>query len=330
MNAPVLHAAQDLLERGLSIAFIRADGSKAAAHPWRMYQHQAMSPEELMSLAHRLHYQSVGLAILTGQASGSLEVIDFDTLELVSEWEMLVEDLIPGLLATLPMVQTPRPGRHLYYRCPTIEGNQKLAQVPDESGLPQTIIETRGLGGYVLIPPSPAACHPSHRRYEVIQGSLLEIPTITLEARDLLLNAARTFHTYVMPGRTVGTRPSRGGLHLGMLPGDLFAAAVSWPEILEPYGWTCVGARGDLCLWKRPGKAHGHSATTSFGDHDLLYVFSSNAAPFEPLTSYTKFGAFALLAHGGDFSRAAHALMLQGYRASRLTPSERSRLCVHS
>ena len=41
-------------------------------------------------------------------------------------------------------------------------------------------------------------------------------------------------------------------------------------------------------------------------------MFSSSTA-FEPETSYSKFGAYALLDHGGDFKRAALALSQQGY-----------------
>jgi len=40
-------------------------------------------------------------------------------------------------------------------------------------------------------------------------------------------------------------------------------------------------------------------------------VFSSNAPPFEARTSYTRFGAFALLEHGGDYSAAGRFLAAQ-------------------
>jgi len=54
-------------------------------------------------------------------------------------------------------------------------------------------------------------------------------------------------------------------------------------------------------FWCRPGKKSGTSATTNFGGSDLLYVFSSNAEPFEQQTAYSKFHAYALLYHDGDF-----------------------------
>ena len=44
-----------------------------------------------------------------------------------------------------------------------------------------------------------------------------------------------------------------------------------------------------------------------------MYNFSSNADPFEADQHYTKFAAYALLKHGGDYSAAAKALAELGY-----------------
>ena len=38
---------------------------------------------------------------------------------------------------------------------------------------------------------------------------------------------------------------------------------------------------------------------------NVLYVFSSNAAPFEPNQAYSPFAVYTLLEHGGDWERAA-------------------------
>jgi hypothetical protein len=46
-------------------------------------------------------------------------------------------------------------------------------------------------------------------------------------------------------------------------------------------------------------------------------VFSSNAWPFEPQTAYSKFAAYALLEHHGDFRAAARLLALKGYRTTK-------------
>jgi hypothetical protein len=98
-------------------------------------------------------------------------------------------------------------------------------------------------------------------------------------------------------------------------PGDLLAASMSWHELLEPHGWTWIGSKGEVELWRRPGKAGGPlSATTNALGTDHLHVFSSNASPFKPDESYSKFGAFTLLEHGGDFPAAARALRREAAR----------------
>jgi hypothetical protein len=65
--------------------------------------------------------------------------------------------------------------------------------------------------------------------------------------------------------------------------------------------------------WTRPGKRAGVSATVNFSGKDNLYIFSTNASPFEPEKSYSKFGAYALLKHANDFTAAARALAAAGY-----------------
>lgn len=78
-----------------------------------------------------------------------------------------------------------------------------------------------------------------------------------------------------------------------------------------------VGQRGEITLWKRPGKRErGISATTNYAGSGLLYVFSTNAAPFEAERAYSKFAAYTLLNHGGEFVAAARALAAQGYGVS--------------
>lgn len=95
----------------------------------------------------------------------------------------------------------------------------------------------------------------------------------------------------------------------GDRPGDRLAASISWREILEPHGWTFAGSRGEVSYWRKPSKrSPGISATTNVMGTDRLHVFSTHAPPFEADTSYSKFGVFAALEHGGDFVAAARAL----------------------
>jgi putative DNA primase/helicase len=110
----------------------------------------------------------------------------------------------------------------------------------------------------------------------------------------------------------------------GQRPGDDFERRASWAEILEPHGWVMVGRRGEVEDWRRPGKDSGVSATVNYAASGLLYVFSTNADPFEDGRGYSKFTAFALLNHGGDYGKAAKALQQAGYGRQLLMPGKRS------
>lgn len=100
-------------------------------------------------------------------------------------------------------------------------------------------------------------------------------------------------------------------------PGDLFNRAATnetTAQMLEASGW--VVERLEEPVWRatRPGKnAPGISATIGHHGPGLLFVFSSNAAPFEECRCYKPFTIKALLEYEGDFGATANALALQGY-----------------
>jgi len=132
------------------------------------------------------------------------------------------------------------------------------------------------------------------------------------------LHAARALNAYVRPEHIVPGHPAPATTRAeAQRPGNQFNARADWHAILEPHGWRCVGHRGQTGYWRRPGRTEpGWSATTNFAGRGFLYVFSTNAAPFDPDTAYTPFAAYALLQHRGDFTAAAKALAAQGYGAS--------------
>ena len=90
-------------------------------------------------------------------------------------------------------------------------------------------------------------------------------------------------------------------------PGDDFASRGDPRPYLQAHGWTLCGTKSDGNeLWTRPGKDPrlGHSATLKDG---VFFVFSSNAAPFEPNRGYNAYQVFALLEHANDFKAATAA-----------------------
>jgi hypothetical protein len=247
------------------------------------------------------------VAIVTGAVSGGLTVLDFDAPALFAPWVEQVQPQAPALVSTLPVVQTPSGGYHVYLRCAgVVQGNQKLAVDPARPGGKYTLIETRGEGGYVLAPPSTG--------YTLLQGDLTAIPVVDARAYALLLDAARHFsRAAVAPHRPTRARPARS--RDGSRPGDDFNRRGDVLPILERHGWRRVRQRGAESYWRRPGKRLGHSATYNYGNTRCFYVFTTNAPPFEPERAYSPFAVFALLEHGGDYRAAARRLRRLGYGA---------------
>ena len=160
--------ARAYVAAGLSVIPIKPDGSKRPPIKWKEYQSRHADDQELQEwFAAGRH----GIAVICGQVSGGLEVLDFDSADAWRVWSRLCEEEHPGLLARLPRVRTPAGGMHLYYRVDEPGGNQKLAW--DQDGL--DLIETRGEGGYVLAPGCPPACHPDGLLYELMPGPDLSL-----------------------------------------------------------------------------------------------------------------------------------------------------------
>lgn len=310
---------------GINVLPIRADGSKCPAlKGWRIYQQRRTTPGEIHQWFHRAER---GLAIVTGNISGGLEALDIDSRETYQAWldrvrddpivRPLYERIVGGYLEA-----TPDGGRHLLYRCEGVGRNQALARKPlaGEQGY-QTLIETRGNGGILIIAPSGGHVHPSGKPYRLLSGGVTRIATITSGERSLLLTLARTFDETPLKIREerASYMVTSGGQHTHtaegqtMRPGDLFNQSARWEDILCPHGWRLVRKVNEVGQWRRPGKkGPGISATTNYAGNDLLYVFSTSTI-FEPERGYTKFTAYTVLEHAGDFSAAARALVEAGY-----------------
>jgi hypothetical protein len=353
----VYEAGRRLVEAGLSVIPIEAyEGSKSPdslrlPHPydavsgkprpsWSVFKIRRPNPDELRRW--RETDGPYGLAVVGGAVSGGryglgLEVIDVDTAGLARPWIEAVERRAPGLVGRLVRVRTPRPGLHCYYRCRRFGVSQKLAFAAakddfgqtalDPQGNPvrKTLIEVKAEGGYCLVPPSPPRCHPNCRLYRYAEGSadLTALPTITPEERGILLDAARALNQWQEDKPLPRRSQNLGVSKVLSRPGDDFNARGKWADVLTPHGWTFVCDYGEETRWCRPGKGGGVSATTNHHGSDLLHVFSSSTDHFEADRSYTKFAAYALLNHGGNFQEAARDLREQGYGRKTLKTGKR-------
>lgn len=303
---------------GLSILPVKTDGSKApeSLSEWKSLQKRQPNGTELAKWF--CNATPCGVAVICGAISGHLEVIDFDDPTLLNGWLELIKQVgAHDLAKRLMSVKSPG-GYHLYYRCPErVEGNQKLARRKRADGKVETLIETKGEGGYVIAPGSPIECHPDKLPYELLSGSFNDIPIISSAERAVLLDCARALNEHFDERDVVhgfDTWRPHTTSNAGNRPGDDFNFRAEWQDILSSAGWTLVKQFGGEGYWRKPGDTKpGHHATTNHAGNNLFHVFSTSAAPFEAGTAYTKFAAFALLNHRGDFLGAARELARQGY-----------------
>lgn len=344
-----LHStAIELHQQGIHPLPVRADGTKRPAiSGWPEATPTREDIDHWFATVEgpgRPRHQALG--ILTGARSGNIEL-----LEIEGEYADQVGELAPtatdsGLCELWARVSTgwlqrsPSGGLHWIYRVDgdPVPGNTKLAQ--DEAHYVNgrrtypTIAETRGTGGYFVAAPTGGTAHQSGRPWELVAGGPATMATITTEEREALhalfgtLDRREAQQAAEQPGELTGTLaaaeqqsgpgPAAGG---GTSPGDDYEQRTTWAEILEPAGWTHVFTRGNTKYWRRPGKSIGFSATTGHAqDRDRLWVFTtSTELPAEEPT--TKFGAYALLHHGGDHSAAATQLRKDGYGEQPTAPA---------
>lgn len=309
---------QSYLRAGLSIIPIKRDGSKGALVEWKQYEERIATEDELSTW---VRWGVEGWGMVCGKVSGNVEVLDFDEPGFFTEWREQIDDTLYNRLV---IQNTPSGGRHVIFRAPMVEHNQRLARtINRETGKVSTAIETRGEGGQILVEPTTGAYHETGRPYRIAQGSLLAIPEITLEERGQMFAAATVLNEYWPETKQPKQEPGDGNGEFGsyddpMAPGNVFNREASWEEVLEPAGWKALYSRNGRTAWQRPGKdGKGASAVTGGKSKRNgfagLYVFSSNAEPFNVDSGYSKFGAYGLLYHGGNFSDAAVELNRLGY-----------------
>ena len=193
-------------------------------------------------------------------------------------------------------------GTHLIYAAPTEIRNAKLADG----------IDIRGHGGQIVAEPS---IHPSGQPYTWVDGQAPWEHPIA-DAPGWLLTMLSEPAPVASP-----TTLDRGPI--GDRPGDLWAAATSWADLLAPDGWTLhhTDPTGEQ-HWTRPGKdtRHGTSATVGHKGSDVLKVFTSSHPTLDAEATYTKLGYLASTRFDGDHAAAAGSLAQMGYRSETPTP----------
>jgi len=308
----ILASAQQFARCGFSVIPLQTDGTKQPVGSWRTYTERHASDHELQQWFGLPHI-SCGIGVVCGSISGNLLVIDFDH-DAETTFARFWQDIQQlGVVDSLVVVATPRPGRQVWLRTATPPSSSTVLAWTAPTGEPPqplVAIETRGHHAYIVAPGGPVTVHPTGRPYQVIHGSVEHLPPLPDSTVDHLLTIGRSYtqwqpqHVQRQAGQRYTGEPR---------PGDVFNDHTDLRQLLRDAGWTPSHTDADGVEYlRRPGKDEpGTSASLGFlrtdDDKPLLFVFSSNAAPFEQHHAYDAFAAYALLKHAGDYSRAATA-----------------------
>lgn len=227
-----------------------------------------------------------------------------------------------ALYNSLYIQKSPSGGIHFWYRVPQeeMQGNTKLAMLKYsdaqrfEFGLAEnqpgieTLIETRGLGGYALIAPSTG--------YEVIQGAIGSLPMLTAEERDFIWMIGRSFNEYE-PEAEVYKAGAHAPTPNGKRPGDVYneqLGADGLLNLVESYGFRPLRRIGDSVFLGRPGAKHANKHDAKVNLRFNCFVnFSSSVPDFIPTKGYSAYYVYAYLAHHGNFAEATKALAAKGF-----------------
>ena len=290
----------------LGINTIAVNENKQAIFPWKVYQEQMVTEEELSR--QMSDNRAKGVAIICGSVSGNVEVIDIDTkYETYDLWEAIRSAIPSELLTKLHIVKTRSNGKHLIYKCEAIEGNQKLAQrlptLEEAKANPSIksycIIETRGEGGYVVAPPTSG--------YTIEQEG---IHVITHNEREALFEIMRSFNE-IFEEQVIEAHQRPSTKDYGVSPFDDYNRRGDIVDLMERNGWKVVKQNSERIYFLRPGSQAEHSGSWNMG-MGLFSVFSVNT-PFLVQKGYKLSAIFAIMECGGDFKLAARKLLDMGY-----------------
>ena len=356
-NIEIKHIAEPWRAGGCSVVPIRPGGSKAPFVDWRTYMNKAATSEEV-DFWFLTRYRWAGVAVICGQVSGNLEMLELEGRAADSESLNKVEiecdsrgvgDLWRGLSSNGYTEWTPSGGLHFMYRINghAVPGNTKLAmrlarfdELNDEElkilannpdrQFTRCLAETRGEGGYVVVAPTGGHCHKTGEAWRTVAGDQGTFPVLDWEQRTLLHEAVIAAldelprepvrePIQATPLNAVDIRDTRD-----LRPGDDFQVRASWEDPwFTNQGWKVSHRVGLETFWTRPGKdvRDGHSASTGYrGDRDHLYVWStSTGLPAE--TPCSKLFVYAHYYHNGDLSAAARDLRGQGYGSTSRSTS---------
>lgn len=287
----LLDIAKDYYKSGLNVL----PASKSQKRPlckWREYTTDRPDFSSVFSESTTFD----ALAVVCGQTSGGLEVIDFDQKGVLFQE---FKDKVGAALDGCVIESTQSGGFHVAYRTPAPGRNVKLANT--EAGC---AIETRGEGGICIISPTNG--------YNIKEGSWTNLPTLSKERRDYLINVcisldeSKREETAPIISRTPSRIPAMGDDRESTA--DYLRRSDDWRASLLRAGWSYIRADEKFEYWSRPGQSVAGKVGGCYSiEEGYFHVFTSNAAPLEVDKTYSPLQLIAALEYNGDLSATSRA-----------------------
>lgn len=288
----LLDIAKDYYESGLNVL----PASKSQKRPlckWREYTTDRPDFDRVFGESTTFD----ALAVVCGQTSGGLEVIDFDQKgTLFQAFKDKVGDVLEGCV----IESTQSGGFHVAYRTTSCGRNVKLANTSAGCA-----IETRGEGGICIISPTNG--------YDLQSGSWVSLPTISKGQREFLIESARSLDQTKCEEERAPTvsRLSSPTLALGddrESVADYLRKSDDWRRALLRAGWTFIREDAKNEYWARPDQpVAGKTGGCYSKEEGYFHVFSSNAAPLDVDKTYSPLQLIAALEYRGDLSETSRA-----------------------
>ena len=300
-----------LINKGFSL--ITADKNKRPLGSWKDAQTNATDVDTFKN-----QFLSKGSEGVCGLVTGfnDLEVMDvdlkvFSTAQERREWFKEYIDFLDANITNFNdkfvIYMTKNEGYHILYKTKRAEGNLKVAKLKGHS---QQVLETRGVGGYVVL-----YANSYNKR------SYLDIDYISDSDREILFAVSRSYNfiddvIVSVPKKEKNTTPS-----VGLTPWDDYNNKVSVLDIIGN-DFDVVRMLKDRAVIRRHGAESPHSGYV-YNDSGLMYLFTSGTS-FEAEKGYNAFAVYSQLMHNGDFTAASRDLYSQGYGDRQVieTPKE--------
>mgnify|MGYP003644269350 CR=1 FL=1 len=287
---------KNLVKKGFSI--IPCDEKKCPIGSWKKYQTTPMTEKQVESLDSPLY------GIVTGY--NNIEVVDVDLkvfsslkeqTEFWNEYLSFLKDNIDDFDKKFVIAKTKNAGYHILYRCKEIEGNKKIARLENHV---EAIIETRGIGGMVIV----------YDNFVSELSSYAKIQEISIEDRFILMSCSKTYNFIIENNIEPETKKIKEYSESSITPWKDYNEKTSIFDIIDSE-FKIVRQLNDKYIIKRNGANSPHSGYI-YKNSGCMFLFSTGTIyPNEKLI--TPFIAYTFKYHNGDFKDAGAELYKLGF-----------------